>query len=482
MKNLPFFLKSDIVFGFLKKSQNFQLIINMVKFHFGLGGKNDDQDNNQNGQNGSTQDPPTDNQGATSVTDDQIQITEEPAKPQAAEKNPFAPENSLSTEDAAVNAENKPEEVNPFATADSPEIKPENKNETPVAGQNDEANTLNPFASTPSDDKESENKVADAKSNDEAESVENPFAPTASNNEEQPKTEAAPKKATATPFSLSSDTEEKTEAENKAAETESNSETNTVANPFASTDSDNKEQPKTEAAPEKASPADNPFAPAAAGEETEAETKNETPVAEQNNEAKNLNPFASTPSDDKVAESENKTADAKANDETGSVANPFASTVETPNEEAPAEQASTDNTANKNANPFGATDTTEETSEAPEVPFASSEASVEKEDAAHSSSTKSDPLASLTQIKDEIENFVALHNKKVADYESQIRALQKKIRDEKELLKTKKAEFRNMLGEIESLTEDFQGEKEPQNSNVSKKKPKKVHNKKKPNQ
>lgn len=67
----------------------------------------------------------------------------------------------------------------------------------------------------------------------------------------------------------------------------------------------------------------------------------------------------------------------------------------------------------------------------------------------------SSPLSSLQNIKAEIAGFVATHNQNVEDYKSEIKALEAKINGEKNLLKKRKQEFRNMLGEIEALTEDF---------------------------
>ena len=67
----------------------------------------------------------------------------------------------------------------------------------------------------------------------------------------------------------------------------------------------------------------------------------------------------------------------------------------------------------------------------------------------------SSPLSSLENIKAEIAGFVNTHNQNVEDFKSQIKELESKIRNEKELLKKRKKEFRAMLGEIEALTEDF---------------------------
>jgi len=64
-----------------------------------------------------------------------------------------------------------------------------------------------------------------------------------------------------------------------------------------------------------------------------------------------------------------------------------------------------------------------------------------------------DPLHCLSLIKTEVENFVKAHNQKIKNYEDQIKALQKQIQEEKDLLKTKKKEFRSMLEEIHNLTD-----------------------------
>jgi len=96
----------------------------------------------------------------------------------------------------------------------------------------------------------------------------------------------------------------------------------------------------------------------------------------------------------------------------------------------------------------------------------------------------SSPLTSLENIKAEIAGFVATHNQNVADYKDQIKGLEGKIKEEKELLKSRKAEFRAMLGEIEALTEDFGGqdkkqESQKQQNEEAQSKPKKKRNRKK---
>ncbi|MCK5460379.1 hypothetical protein KAI58_00130, partial [Candidatus Gracilibacteria bacterium] len=99
------------------------------------------------------------------------------------------------------------------------------------------------------------------------------------------------------------------------------------------------------------------------------------------------------------------------------------------------------------------------------------ETTQEVEEDSSTQTDNQDPLASLSLIKGEIENFVALHKTNITDYEDQIKGLQNEIKEEKELLKTKKAEFHKMLQEIEMLTANFQKEeKEEKHENHNKKK------------
>lgn len=92
-----------------------------------------------------------------------------------------------------------------------------------------------------------------------------------------------------------------------------------------------------------------------------------------------------------------------------------------------------------------------------------------------SANDHADPTQSLGQIKTEIEGFVAYHTNQIKDYRAQIKVLEKKISEEKTLLKSKKAEFRDMLHEIETLTEvtnfnDESGSDNKKNNQTKKKK------------
>lgn len=194
--------------------------------------------------------------------------------------------------------------------------------------------------------------------------------------------------------------------------------------------------------------------------------------------------------------------------------NPFAATQET--EPAPEQTPALDINFGETADEPAATEAAEEVnlntkSEATPVmpsenPFADNSAASEDEDTAvvveeekeeeaptpphtQTSGNGSNPLKSLKNIKAEIAGFVALHNQNVADYKSQIKGLETKINEEKELLKKRKGEFRNMLGEIEALTQDFGGnakqekhqEKGHDSNDDHQNKPKKKRNRKKKN-
>ena len=221
---------------------------------------------------------------------------------------------------------------------------------------------------------------------------------------------------------------------------------------------------------------DNPSADNANTLETITET-NTDPIA-TNTEAE-ANPFASTPEPvvEKIPEIPNEEA-------TQAASNPFADNT---NASTVKEVAPVTDTAPLAAvdeiDPFASDDNT---AVAPELieddtkteihSFDSDNTEVEEttQEVEEDSSTQTDnqdPLASLSLIKGEIENFVALHKTNITDYEDQIKGLQNEIKEEKELLKTKKAEFHKMLQEIEMLTANFQKEeKEEKHENHNKKK------------
>lgn len=484
-----------------------------INFNFGLGGKKDGDDNGSAGAADPATSVATDpNAGTTPPPTEPIMVT----PPVATPNQEGAPATEFG-DDITINVTDAPSNVEPTPVVGEPQMTEMAAVPTPVAA---EPVPLNPFA---------DNTAAPAA---EVAPVvaENPFATTAAPTPVVAEpvvleaNQATPVAAPVTPAPLNPFAEE--------AEAVLPTPT-TNENPFASDIQVN----ETDAASAPVEPenqaAANPFATTAPAEVVAAPVVAE-PIAETTPPAPTplveepvaMNPFASdiqvndpdaAPATEAPAESapvvagnpfasnDDKTADAAATP----AAAETAPVVESVKEEAVAvnenpfadmsfgEEKPEAKTAEEKSEPavaFGFdTETKAEEKAEPEVKVDEpvKEDVVEKaeekkpEPKTKASSTKGDgssPLSSLENIKAEIASFVATHNQNVEDYKAEIKALEAKINGEKNLLKKRKQEFKNMLGEIEALTEDFTPHSDNSNSeenNNQNNKPKRKRNRNK---
>jgi hypothetical protein len=439
-----------------------------INFNFGLGGKNDG-DNSGAGTT-STTDPNTPvtndpNAGTTAPPTEPVMV-----EPAAANAPEFGDDITINVTDAPLPTAAEPVmQVEPVVPQSLEPVAP-----VPVAEENP---VLNPFAEQPA--------APVAPTADES----NPFA-------QAPALTAAPMPVAATPVEptpvaavpvandaapLNPFATETNQTENNTSETTPVVPTPAVesANPFAT------EVPTpVVAAPEGGAViAENPFADTTPAPITlEPDTQNDVVAAAPVAEAAS-NPFAEPVVAEAPAEVSATPVTEAAPEATPAVAeNPFAEATPAAvaTEAAPADSEAAP--INFNFGEASQTETKPELDKIETIPEPVPEVKVEdktaaivapvvetpkpkkvkselkadvKKEAPKPKSDGSSPLTSLENIKAEIAGFVSTHNQNIEDYKQEIKGLEAKIRDEKELLKKRKQEFRVMLGEIEALTEDF---------------------------